>query len=167
MCILLKLEYPKFGVSNLFFFKSYWRKTLGKIGSTPPPPLGKEKSFCTTKITNQITITTFCKVKITNQIKITGFASISPMQLQTNLCHFEISPATVGGGVGLDPQNKATVNGLTWNLPLIIVQMILVNMQNLRLLSFLLLEIWRLKNSFSRMEQVIVFCQHSAKMSNR
>ena len=33
MCILLKLDYAKFGVSNSFFFKSYRRKTFGGSGS--------------------------------------------------------------------------------------------------------------------------------------
>ena len=35
MCILLKLDYVKFGVSNLFF-QSYQRNTFG---STSPPPV--------------------------------------------------------------------------------------------------------------------------------
>ena len=47
-----------------------------------------------------------------------------------------------GGGVGgLDPENKVTVNRLNLNLVLIIVWMILVNMQNFKLMAFLLLEI--------------------------
>ena len=44
MCILSKLDYAKFDVSNLFFFKSYRRKPFGgRVGLTPPPPLGKGK----------------------------------------------------------------------------------------------------------------------------
>ena len=46
-----------------------------------------------------------------------------------------------GGLFGLDPESKVTVNGLIWNLVLIMVRMILVNMQNFKLLAFLLLEI--------------------------
>ena len=49
-----------------------------------------------------------------------------------------------GGGGGLfgpDPENKVTVNGLICNLVLIMVWMILVNMQNFKLMAFLLLEI--------------------------
>ena len=38
MCILLKLDYAKFGVSNSFIFKSYRRKTFGGSDSPPPPP---------------------------------------------------------------------------------------------------------------------------------
>ena len=34
MCILLKLDYAKFGVSNLFFSKVIEEKLLG-VGSTP------------------------------------------------------------------------------------------------------------------------------------
>ena len=37
MCILLKLGYAKFGVSNLFFFKSSQRKTFGGSARSPPP----------------------------------------------------------------------------------------------------------------------------------
>ena len=36
MCILLKLIYAKFGVSNLFFAKVIEENPLG-FGSTPPP----------------------------------------------------------------------------------------------------------------------------------
>ena len=39
MCILLKLDYAKFGVSNLFLSKGIEEKPLG-VGSTPSPPLG-------------------------------------------------------------------------------------------------------------------------------
>ena len=54
-----------------------------------------------------------------------------------------------GGGLfGPDPENKVTVNRLIWNLVLIMVWMILVNMQNFKLMAFLLLEIWRHKISF-------------------
>ena len=38
MCILLKLHYAKFGVSNLFFSKVIEEKPLG--GRLDPPPLG-------------------------------------------------------------------------------------------------------------------------------
>ena len=42
MCILLKLHYAKFGVSNLFFSKVIKEKPL-VVGSNPPPsPLVKE-----------------------------------------------------------------------------------------------------------------------------
>ena len=76
--------------------------------------------------------------------------------LPYNLRHFEISPATGGGGLfGPDPENKVMVNGLIWNLVPIMVRMILVNMQNFKLLAFLLLEIWPHKNFVSRREQVI------------
>ena len=62
-----------------------------------------------------------------------------------------------GGGklFGPDPEIKGMVNGLIWNLVLIMVRMILVTMQNFKVLAFLLLEIWRHKNFLSRMEQVI------------
>ena len=36
MCILLKLDYAKFGVSNLFLSKVIKEKPLG-VGLTPPP----------------------------------------------------------------------------------------------------------------------------------
>ena len=39
MCILLKLDYAKFGVSNVFFSKVIEEKLLG--GRLDPPPLGK------------------------------------------------------------------------------------------------------------------------------
>ena len=51
-----------------------------------------------------------------------------------------------GGLFGPDPENRVTVNGSIWNLIPIMVRMILVNMQNFKLLSILLLEIWRHKN---------------------
>ena len=80
-----------------------------------------------------------------------------------------------GGGGGLfgpDPENKVTVNGLIWNLAQIMVWMILVNMQNFKLMAFLLLEIWRHKNFLSKMERVIVirylppgFKQNSTKIT--
>ena len=60
------------------------------------------------------------------------------------LRHFEISPATGGGGggiFGLDPENKFKVNRFSSNLVLIMVRMILVNIKNFKLLAFLLLEI--------------------------
>ena len=42
MCILLKLDYAKFGVSNLFFFsKVIEEKPLGDRLDAPPPSLGK------------------------------------------------------------------------------------------------------------------------------
>ena len=41
MCILLKLNYAKFGVSNLFFQKLS-KKNLWGVGSTPFGPLGQE-----------------------------------------------------------------------------------------------------------------------------
>ena len=40
MCILLKLDYAKFGVSNLFFQKLS-KKNLWGSARPPPPPLGK------------------------------------------------------------------------------------------------------------------------------
>ena len=48
VCMLLKLDYAKFGVSSLFLFsKVIEEKHLGGIGSTPPPPppipLGKRR----------------------------------------------------------------------------------------------------------------------------
>ena len=80
-----------------------------------------------------------------------------------------------GGGGGLfgpDPENKVTVNGLSWNLVLIMVWMILVNMHNFKLMAFPLLEIWCHKNFLSKMEQVIVirylppgFKQNSTKIT--
>ena len=42
-----------------------------------------------------------------------------------------------GGLSGLDPENKVTVNGLILNLVLRMVRMILVSMQNFKLLTFL------------------------------
>ena len=62
-----------------------------------------------------------------------------------------------GGGVlfGPDPENK--VNGLIWNMVLIILRMILVNMQNLKLLFILLLEIWRHKKSFPEWNESLRF----------
>ena len=73
---------------------------------------------------------------------------------------------------GPDPENKVTVNGLIWNLAQIMVWMILVNMQNFKLMAFLLLEIWRHKNFLSKMERVIVirylppgFKQNSTKIT--
>ena len=43
MCILLKLDYARFGVSYLFFSKVIEEK-LWRVGSIPPPPsLGKGK----------------------------------------------------------------------------------------------------------------------------
>ena len=56
---------------------------------------------------------------------------------------------------GSDSQNKVTVTGLIWNLLPIMARTIIVNMQNLKLLAVLLLEIWRHKNFLSRREQVI------------
>ena len=77
-----------------------------------------------------------------------------------------------GGLFGPDPENKVTVNGLIWNLAQIMVWMILVNMQNFKLMAFLLLEIWRHKNFLSKMERVIVirylppgFKQNSRKIT--
>ena len=78
-----------------------------------------------------------------------------------------------GGGLfGPDPENKVTVNGLIWNLAQIMVWMILVNMQNFKVMAFLLLEIWRHKNFLSKMERVIVirylppgFKQNSTKIT--
>ena len=60
-----------------------------------------------------------------------------------------------GGGVGPNPENKVTVIGSIWNLLPIMVWMILVNMQNIKLLAVLLLDIWRHKHFLSRREQVI------------
>ena len=37
MCVLLKLDYAKFEVSNLIFSNVIEEKLLG-VGSTPPPP---------------------------------------------------------------------------------------------------------------------------------
>ena len=42
MCILLQLNYAKFGVSNLFFSKVMEEKSFG-VGSTPPPGTGRVK----------------------------------------------------------------------------------------------------------------------------
>ena len=61
-----------------------------------------------------------------------------------------------GGGVGPDQENKVMVNGLIWNLVPIMVRMILVNLQNFRVLAILRLEIWRHKNFLSRRKWVIV-----------
>ena len=71
---------------------------------------------------------------------------------------FHQLPGGGGGGglLGPDPENKVTVNRLIWNFVLIMVWMILVNMQNFKLMAFLLLEIWRHKNFLSIMERVIV-----------
>ena len=41
MCILLKLHYAKFGLSNLFFSKVIEEKPLG-VDPLSPPPLVKE-----------------------------------------------------------------------------------------------------------------------------
>ena len=43
MCILLKLRYPKFGVSSLVFSKVIEEKPLGIRLDPPPPPIGKGK----------------------------------------------------------------------------------------------------------------------------
>ena len=59
------------------------------------------------------------------------------------------------GLFGPDPENKVRVNRLIWNLALIMVWIILVNMQNFKLIAFLLLEIWCHKNFLSIMERVI------------
>ena len=73
---------------------------------------------------------------------------------------------------GLDPENKVTVNGLIWNVALIMVWMILVNMKNFKFMALLLLEIWCHKNFLSIMEQVIAirylppgFKQNSTKIT--
>ena len=62
---------------------------------------------------------------------------------------------TTRGLLGPDPEHKVTVNGLIWNLVLITVRIILVNMENFKLLAFLLLEIWRHNNFLSRVKPVI------------
>ena len=41
MCILLKLDYGKFGVSNLFFFQKLLKNNLWGL-ARPPPPLVQE-----------------------------------------------------------------------------------------------------------------------------
>ena len=41
MCILLKLDYEKFGVYNLFFQKLSKKNLWGSDRSPPPPPPGK------------------------------------------------------------------------------------------------------------------------------
>ena len=41
MCILLKIDYAKFGVSNLFFQKVIEERPLGGGVGSIPPPLGK------------------------------------------------------------------------------------------------------------------------------
>ena len=41
MCILLKLDYAKFGVSNLFF-SNVIEETFGGLLDSPPPPLEQE-----------------------------------------------------------------------------------------------------------------------------
>ena len=38
MCILLKLDYAKFGVSNLLFLIVIEEKALGRRIAPPPPP---------------------------------------------------------------------------------------------------------------------------------
>ena len=61
-----------------------------------------------------------------------------------------LNPINGGGGLfGPGPENKVTVIGSIWNLLPIMVRMILVNMQNLKLLAVLILEIWRHKNFLS------------------
>ena len=61
-----------------------------------------------------------------------------------------------GGGLfGPDPENKVMVNGLIWNLVPVMVRVILVNLQNFRVLVILLLEIWRHKNFLSGRKRVI------------
>ena len=42
MCILLKLDYAKFGVSNLFFQKLSKKTLQGRLNPLPPPPLVQE-----------------------------------------------------------------------------------------------------------------------------
>ena len=41
MCILLKLDYAKFSVSNLFFSKGIEKKPLGPARRPPPPSSDK------------------------------------------------------------------------------------------------------------------------------
>ena len=43
MCILLKIDYAKFGVSNLFFQKVIEEKPLGGGVGSIPSPLVKER----------------------------------------------------------------------------------------------------------------------------
>ena len=40
MCILLKLNYAKFSVSNLSFFQKLSKKNLWRVGSTPVGTVG-------------------------------------------------------------------------------------------------------------------------------
>ena len=46
----------------------------------------------------------------------------------------------MGGLFGPDPENKVKINWLIWNLVLVMVYIELVNIQNFKLLAFLLLE---------------------------
>ena len=55
---------------------------------------------------------------------------------------------------------------MIWNLIPIMVQMILADVQNFKSLAFLLLEIWRHTNFFSRMEQVIAI-RNRAKLKKK
>ena len=48
MCMLLKLEYAKFGVSNLFLSKVIEKKPLA--GSSRPPGKGRVIIFCSSRI---------------------------------------------------------------------------------------------------------------------
>ena len=77
-----------------------------------------------------------------------------------------------GGGSFLARIQKTRLQLTDWNLVLIMVWMILVNMQNVKLMAFLLLEIWRHKNFLSKMERVIAiryllpgFKQNSTKIT--
>ena len=54
--------------------------------------------------------------------------------------------ASYGGGIfGPCLENKVTVDQLIWNLAQVMVTIIIVNMQNFKVLIFLFLEIWRHK----------------------
>ena len=114
------------------------------------------------------------KYRIEKKITLISFLHFSKKSIAFNPITYGILPFRQlrGGLFGPDPENKVTVNGLIWNLAQIMVWMILVTMQNFKLMAFLLLEIWRHKNFLSKMERVIVirylppgFKQNSTKIT--
>ena len=58
MCILFKLQYAKFGVSNFFFFKSYRRKIFGGSAGTPLDK-GRVKRGCVKAVLFEQTLVPF------------------------------------------------------------------------------------------------------------